>query len=96
VKVLYVRCPYGHFFQGALCPYDATEAPDTTDLERRLESNPHASIDELKASGIPDSLLRKVVIIDSQIEDLHCDAFKLASIVRGGSVRKFDEYGRTE
>lgn len=90
MRQLFIRCIYGHFFRakdhGACCPADAWTHSEIARIQHMYAENPNIQIEEFAVSGIDESLLNRIVIIESNSLPASIEAIFPVSYVINGII----------
>jgi hypothetical protein len=65
MRLLFFRCPHGHWFRRQACPFDGWTHPDIVKAEQQFTDGPAMHLDVLVAQGIPGELVQRMLIIES-------------------------------
>src|SRR5688572_6680558 len=68
MQKVYCRCTSGHYFVGAVCPWDGWYLPGAerlrSDAENIAASGRDVTIRELRAAGVSDEILARTIVIE--------------------------------
>ena len=88
MKRLYFHCDGSHIFNGKYCPQDGVSfwAEEILTVVERLERDGvELSVQALRAAGVPDAHLHRVLIIEFAGDSYEFDALEIAATQRNGT-----------
>jgi hypothetical protein len=86
----YFRCPGGHYFEGMECPFDGWSSPEAENYasaaeKLRLQNQP-ATLAALRAQGLSDVALRRIIAIEFGHDGAVFDAMSPDIYMKNGEV----------
>ncbi len=91
MKRVYCRCNGGDYYTGSHCPFDGWSSQATIDIaaavERLLSTGREPSVDELRAVGLSDEALQRVLVVEFPSPLTAFDALMPDRFIIGGEEK---------
>jgi hypothetical protein len=89
--MVFFRCNSGHFYSGELCPWDGWSRAglrQALDTIRRLQAEGRSvSVDVLRASGLGEDVLKRIVIVEFGDPEAVLEAIYPKQVVVAGEIK---------